>query len=384
MSRLPSFRRASVASVVVGTIAVSAASGQAFEGLGYFPGGSSASSPIALATDGSVVFLNGRRADNRSVALRLSNGSLTELFPLANTSSVSEASGDGRMLCAVVDLQLLLCNQGVCIPLLHPGYPGASVLAASADFNTLVAQHGNAIVPMSAYFDLSRTFHAIDAAGLGTDLPYPFSNVYDAAMNGEFMVGRSTYPLLPGWHASVWRPASGWELLGDLPGGPFGPSEALAVTPDGSVIVGSGRSSIGTQAFRWQSGVFQNLGHLPGGITSRAFAVSADGQRIVGEAQTTQGMRAFVWDQENGMRAISEVLTSEYGADMTGWTLTNATIISADGSTIIGTGTTPLGSEAWIARLTDCAPVPGDVDGDRDVDLIDLATLLSNFGRVCQ
>src|SRR5262249_42234017 len=60
---------------------------------------------------------------------------------------------------------------------------------------------------------------------------------------------------------------------------------------------------------------------------------------------------AFIWDSTNGMRKLRDVLISQ-GANLAGWTLTQATGISADGSIIVGTGINPAGNmEAWLARL---------------------------------
>jgi hypothetical protein len=39
------------------------------------------------------------------------------------------------------------------------------------------------------------------------------------------------------------------------------------------------------------------------------------------------------------------------GVDLTGWTLQQAVGVSADGRTLTGTGTGPMGSQAWIATL---------------------------------
>jgi hypothetical protein len=71
------------------------------------------------------------------------------------------------------------------------------------------------------------------------------------------------------------------------------------------------------------------------------------------------------------MRDLQTLLTSDYGLDLTGWTLTTATGVSADGLTIVGTGIDPSGEEeAWLARL-DPANLPGDFDLDGDVDGVD-------------
>src|SRR5437660_10580757 len=74
-----------------------------------------------------------------------------------------------------------------------------------------------------------------------------------------------------------------FQGLGDLPGG-SGFSDARAVSPDGSVVVGGSNSSSGYEAFRWtQTGGMIGLGDLPGPpFYSYAFGVSAYGSVVVG------------------------------------------------------------------------------------------------------
>ena len=82
--------------------------------------------------------------------------------------------------------------------------------------------------------------------------------------------------------------------------------------------------------------------------------VSADGSVVVGQAEGPDDREAFIWDQTHGMRSLEEVLTSQ-GVDLTGWRLTAARAISADGRTIVGDGFGPGGVNAWLAVL----PEPG-------------------------
>jgi hypothetical protein len=98
------------------------------------------------------------------------------------------------------------------------------------------------------------------------------------------------------------------------------------------------------------------LGDLPGGdFFSAATSSSADGSVVVGAATSSTGSEAFAWDETNGMRAVRQILIDQ-GIDMTGWDLAQANGISADGLTIVGYGTNPLGfNEAWIATI----PEPG-------------------------
>ena len=61
-----------------------------------------------------------------------------------------------------------------------------------------------------------------------------------------------------------------------------------------------------------------------------------------------------------------------------GWILGKAIGVSADGLTVVGTGTNPQGeTEAWIVRLT---LVPADLDGDGEVGVPDLLLLLAQWG----
>lgn len=94
------------------------------------------------------------------------------------------------------------------------------------------------------------------------------------------------------------------------------------------------------------------LGDLAGGsFDSFASGLSADGSTVVGRGSTALGEEAFIWDAANGMRNLKDVLTAQ-GLNLTGWTLSGAREVSADGLTIVGYGNNPDGkTEAWIATI---------------------------------
>jgi hypothetical protein len=73
---------------------------------------------------------------------------------------------------------------------------------------------------------------------------------------------------------------------------------------------------------------------------------------------------------------LSDVLTNDYGLNLTGWHLTEANDISADGQTIVGGGFDPNGNfEGWIASLAPASvPVPST--------LVMSSILLGMFGMV--
>jgi uncharacterized membrane protein len=150
--------------------------------------------------------------------------------------------------------------------------------------------------------------------------------------------------------------------MGDLPGGIFS-SRAHDISADGSVIIGSGGSdSGGNEACRWTSEGLTGLGDFPGGIFwSEAYGVSADGSVIVGFGTYVSGGspfiegEAFYWTSGGGMQNLKDILT-DHGLDLTGWKLTVARDVSADGLTIVGYGTNPQGNtEAWIATVPEPA-----------------------------
>ncbi|MBN1556462.1 MAG: hypothetical protein JXA11_17105 [Phycisphaerae bacterium] len=177
--------------------------------------------------------------------------------------------------------------------------------------------------------------------------------------DGQIVVGSSMWIEDVGYigqEAFIWTEESGMTGLGILAGG--GMSQATAISDDGTVVVGMADDLSGFQAFRWtDSEGMIGLGDLSGGLTySKAADASADGSRIVGYGCVPTGIHAFVWDAENGMRDLNDLLVDEFGVDLTGWTLQNATGISDDGTVIVGYGVNPDGqTEGWVVALPEPA-----------------------------
>lgn len=96
-----------------------------------------------------------------------------------------------------------------------------------------------------------------------------------------------------------------------------------------------------------------DLGDLAGGnFESWGFDISADGSVVVGRGHSSLGTEAFYWTASGGMQNLKDMLTTNYGLDLTGWRLSDAAGVSADGLTFVGGGINPQGySEAWIATI---------------------------------
>lgn len=125
--------------------------------------------------------------------------------------------------------------------------------------------------------------------------------------------------------------------------------DSYGMTPDGNFVVGQVNFLAGL------SSVDGNAAQLVRG--TRARDISADGILIVGGGSGRSSDEggpfnsAFIVRGSSGAN-LKTLLMREYGLDLTGWQLSEATAISDDGLAIAGNGFNPLGDpEAWVARL---------------------------------
>ena len=117
------------------------------------------------------------------------------------------------------------------------------------------------------------------------------------------------------------------------------------------MIYGLASVEQGREAFRWtRADGMVDLGDLgaSGELASEVLDTTADGRVAVGRSSAG----AFVWDEVRGMRELAQVLADDFGLDLDGWLLEEATGISADGRVIVGNGTNPSGQpEGWVATI---------------------------------
>jgi uncharacterized membrane protein len=96
---------------------------------------------------------------------------------------------------------------------------------------------------------------------------------------------------------------------------------------------------------------------LPGSrVYSVAYDLSADGSVIVGSGTTrrpdgSDTQEAFYWTREIGMVNLRDLLVSQGASNLAGWRLSEARAVSADGLTIVGTGLHDGRIEAFIATV---------------------------------
>jgi hypothetical protein len=125
---------------------------------------------------------------------------------------------------------------------------------------------------------------------------------------------------------------------------------------------------------------------LTGGVGTAA-ACSADGSIVVGKIGYGSTVHAFVWDAAHGLRDLNTVLATDYGLGgvLAGWTLLDATDVSADGRTIVGHAYDPSGVyKAWIVHL-DAGPMTSIcLPGESGVIACPCGNPPASSGRGCE
>ena len=356
-------RRAPALSCTLATLAIglctlpaSNAAGASFEVLGNF-------GPAGVSDDGNAVAGTGHdpAAPGQVLVLWTPTGGLrTAGWSDGHEHTSAHAiSGDGTTILGVdynANMLVWTAAGGIQYPAGTNGYPGG----INRDGSVIVGGHVG-----------GRPFRWT-AAGGAVSLPTPpgwadngaDGRAHTVSADGSVVAG--TLFNAPGdRRAFRWTGAGGTALL-DQPAGVVG-SDATAISADGSTVVGWAYGpSDDEQAFRWtEAGGMQLLGHLPGfpggpgsANTNAPRGVTADGSVIVGvEWFSAASGNAFIWDAAHGMRDLKAVLESEYGLNLTGWTLWSADGITPDGTTIIGTGSHPQFGQGVAWRVT--LPEPG-------------------------
>ena len=382
---------------LIGFTCASRSEAAIFQGLGDLPGGIFESCALDVSADGSVVVGYGNSALGEEAFRWTQATAMVGLGDLPGgffTSWAFGVSADGSVVVGWgtsnlgEDGEAFRWTQATAMVGLGD-LPGGEFSSWAYD----VSADGSVIVGASRSAFAREAFRWTAGGGmvgLG-DLPGGGleSETYAASADGSVVVGFSKSASGTDMEAFRWVDLNGNGLvdldeklddhpefgLGDLAGGIFH-SDAKGVSADGSVVVGQSNSASGYEAFRWTAGGgMVGLGDLPGGyFYSVAWGVSADGSVVVGWGASALGDEVFIWDAPNGMRNLRDVLVDDYGVDLTGWTLTWALGLSADGLTISGYGINPDGNmEAWVVVI----PGPGDVDGNGVVDGLDLTAVLT-------
>ncbi|MGE0479382.1 MAG: PEP-CTERM sorting domain-containing protein [Phycisphaerae bacterium] len=191
---------------------------------------------------------------------------------------------------------------------------------------TLLFFSAGCVLPTSA------AFASPSLTGLGSLPGGPqYSQAFGVSDDGRVVVGTA---LAGGAHQPFrWTADGGMVGLGSL----WWAARGFGTNADGSVVVGySDSPSYPAEAFRWTAaGGTIGLGVASGHSWSQAYAVSDDGTVVTGVSarhSLTGSSQAFRWTQADGIQTLGDLP----GGSESSW----GTAINADGSVIVGIGTT--------------------------------------------
>lgn len=343
------------------------------------PNGQSGDSlPYAISADGSTVVGQSSDGNYFTRPFRLRNSLFNDLRANAPSGFVPAVaygvSGDGSVVVgygySFGYQEAFRWENGVATPLgdLQDGLPRSVAYGVSATGSVVVGYGFHAPDSDEAF----RWENGV-MVGLG-DLPGGgfFSRAYAISTDGTVIVGES--------ESDRGREAFRWENgvmvgLGTLPGDAR--SWACAVSSDGQVVVGHSFFQSGSAqpraVFRWKGGVMVLVASItdtwlvPDPI--RSAAVSADGSIISGTAYIDRVHVAFLWDEQHGARKLRDILAGDWGLNVPGF-LQVGTGVSGDGLRIVGCVEYNPFRLGWIAQLPNAGPSP-DVDGDGVPDYLD-------------
>ncbi len=311
--------------------------------------GGSYSRAEGVSADGSVVVGYSQAGDTyNSHAFRWADGTMTDLGTLGGSYSYAyDVSADGSVVVGDsdtvdYDYHAFRWKDGTMSDL--------GTLGGNYSYTRRVSADGSVVVGYSRIAD-SYDYHAFrwkdgTMSDLGT-LGGSYSYANDVSADGSVVVGHSQIADSYDSHAFRWIDGT-MSDLGTL-GGSY--STASGVSADGSVVVGYSRiaDSYDNHAFRWKDGTMTALGSL-GEATARSVnALSADGTVLVGQAggsgmmimlaMPSEGSGiAYRWSEDSGLQSVADWVDEIGGATPSGYKLTNATGVSADGTVVLGIG----------------------------------------------
>lgn len=207
---------------------------------------------------------------------------------------------------------------------------------------------------------------------------------------GQFQYG-GTAPAGGSRNALKWDGGAACVALNTLMGSPSVSYEAVAraISRDSLVIGGGSHYPGGGSLFRpvlWKNSITPTaIPFIPGGDNDNdgeVLALNGDGTLAGGYTRRgiTGASEAFIWDAVNQTRSLQQVLTSDFGLDLTGWTLQEVRAISADGLVLAGAGLHDGQTEGWVVYVGHTlVPLRSDFNNDGDVDAADLAILKACF-----
>ncbi len=224
-----------------------------------------------------------------------------------------------------------------------------AIAGALSDDGSVVVGYSKFVDESGSGFRAVRWTEGAGIADLGTLPGGSFSFGQGVSGNGLVAIGVGDSDGSFDFRACRWVQNESVSSLGTLSDGNY--TVGFGVNTDGSVVVGYGRCGGSRCAFRWTSSRgIESLGTFPGAENTIARSVSSDGSVVVGSSESLSGDIAFLWTTNLGLVDMNSYLLAR-GIDLSGWALTGAYAVSADGLTIVGVGDHNGHQEGWVTFL---------------------------------
>jgi uncharacterized membrane protein len=285
----------------------------------------------------------------------------------------STVDGDGNTIAALAFSNFDVAGGPVPVGGYPGGAPQDAFLSSAYDASDDGVVVGLALDDASRYFAFRWTA-AEGMTQLTVNRPANASRANAVSADGSTIIGWNDQD--SGFRSGViWQ--NGVPLdLADADGNPVG--EALAVSSDGSVVVGTGYSNPdtgGIEAWRWTAATgVQGIGCIDdfGCGPAYGFALSDDGNVVVGASGFGFDRLATIWTPAGGMQLLSDYAAAQGVSIPAGWTLSSAGGVSADGKTIGGWGLGPVSMGSWVIDLHDAPPTEAVLEARGTVNWNDL------------
>ena len=197
--------------------------------------------------------------------------------------------------------------------------------------------------------------------GLGTlpGVSSPRSRAYGVSPDGRVVVGESKTSVGGVIQTRAFRSVDGGRVQLFGPNNADGaPGSAYDASAAGHVVgrASSSRAPNNAEAYRWtEAGGTELLGILPGGNVSSAYGISDDGAVVVGYSDTAGGNEAFRWTAAGGMVGLG---------DLAGGSVSSfARATDSAGDAVVGWSRSDLGQEVFLwtadAGMTGLGMLPG-------------------------
>lgn len=212
-----------------------------------------------------------------------------------------------------------------------------------------ISADGSTILGQSNYYAVKWTNNGATLTYLGQIGPTGASYSVASNTTGSFIAGYGALNFYR--QMGTWTPPAPVQVIGAV--FPNDDTWVTNMSRDGSTVVGfSGDYNFSRRAMKWtQATGLVDLGlatPIPGDQTSLA-AVTSEGIASLGWA-TYSGVKSAVhWTEIGGFWDLNAYLAS-WGVNLSGWTLTECTGVSADATALCGNGLYFGQKRGWVVR----------------------------------